>query len=103
VYEGLHNTRQHFIKEDLRHLFDSVKKLYVVPSYLAREDESLALLSPQDIINLTSKPSNGVASQLNADLKHAIQQHITAGNLVLCLSAGGGTSLDEWLRIQFHD
>ncbi|MBS4482706.1 hypothetical protein, partial [Cronobacter sakazakii] len=27
VYEGLHNTRQHFIKDDLQHLFDGVKQL----------------------------------------------------------------------------
>ena len=102
VYEGLHNTRQHFIKDDLAHLFDSVKKLYVVPSYLAREDESLALLSPQDIIDLTSKPDKGVASQCNDDLKQSIKQHIDAGDLVLCLTAGGGNSLDEWLRKEFN-
>jgi UDP-N-acetylmuramate--alanine ligase len=101
VYEGLHNTRQHFIKAELVHLFDSVKKLYVVPSYLAREDASLKLLSPQDIINLTSNPENGVASKLDDSLKQAIQQHIDAGDLVLCLTAGGGNSLDEWLRAEF--
>jgi len=33
IYEGLHNTRQHFIKDDLPMLFDDVKALYVVPSY----------------------------------------------------------------------
>ncbi len=98
VYEGLHNTRQHFIKDDLLHLFDSVKKLYVVPSYLAREDESLSMLSPADIIQLTSKASEGVASELNETLKNAIEQEIAEGNLVVCLSAGGGGSLDEWLR-----
>lgn len=102
VYEGLHNTRQHFIKAQLAHLFDSAKKLYVVPSYLAREDESLQLLSPQDIVNLTSKPTNGVAAQLDDTLKQAIQQHLDDGDLVLCLTAGGGNSLDEWLRNNFN-
>ena len=101
VYEGLHNTRQHFIKNDLLHLFDSVKKLYVVPSYLAREDESLSLLSTQDIVNLTSKPFDGVASLLNDELSSAIKTELSNGNLVLCLSAGGGNSLDEWLRTEF--
>lgn len=103
IYEGLHNTRQHFIKDDLLHLFDGVKKLYVVPSYLAREDESLQLLSPQDIVLLTSMPQNGVASNLNEDLKTAIEEEISSGNLVLALSAGGGDSLDEWLRKECHD
>ena len=32
VYEGLHNTRQHFIRDELVHLFDGVKHLYIVPS-----------------------------------------------------------------------
>ena len=101
LYEGLHNTRQHFIKGDLVHLFDSAKKLYVVSSYLAREDESLSMLSPQDIISLTSKPSTGIASELNDELVTNIKTELTGGNLVLCLSAGGGGSLDEWLRKEF--
>lgn len=102
VYEGLHNTRQHFIKAELAHLFDSAKKLYVVPSYLAREDESLQILSPQDIVNLTSKQHKAVASRLDDALKQAISQHLDAGDLVLCLTAGGGNSLDEWLRKNFN-
>jgi UDP-N-acetylmuramate--alanine ligase len=101
VYEGLHNTRQHFIKDDLAHLFDSVKKLYVVPSYLAREDPNLKLLQPSDIIALTSRPEKATPSTLDDDLKSAIQLHLDAGDLVLCLSAGGGGSLDEWLRQEF--
>lgn len=46
VYEGLHNTRQHFIKDELRDLFAGIKGLYIVPSYLAREDKNLKLLTP---------------------------------------------------------
>ncbi len=101
IYEGLHNTRQHFIKEELVHLFDSVKKLYVVPSYLAREDESLELLSPSDIVRITSQPENGVATDKNENLKQIIAAHQQAGDMVLCLTAGGGGSLDEWLRQKF--
>lgn len=103
VYEGLHNTRQHFIKDELRDLFASSKHLYVVPSYLAREDESLALLSPADLIGLMSAPTQQKAtpSQLDDTLARAIKQHLAAGDLVLCLSAGGGGSLDEWLRHTF--
>ena len=102
VYEGLHNTRQHFIKEDLAHIFDEVKHTYVVPSYLAREDQNLPTLSPQDIVNLFSKPENATAAQVDDNLKETINRHIHAGDLVLCLSAGGGGSLDEWLRKNFH-
>jgi UDP-N-acetylmuramate--alanine ligase len=104
VYEGLHNTRQHFIKDELRDLFDGVKSLYIVPSYLAREDQSLAMLSPADLRSLLSETVqlHTTPSELNDDLKKALQQHVQAGDTVLCLTAGGGGSLDEWLRQEFQ-
>jgi UDP-N-acetylmuramate-alanine ligase len=103
VYEGLHNTRQHFIKDELAHLFDGVKQLYIVPSYLAREDQSLKLWTPEDLKNLMSPETQAVttAAGLDTDLRHVIEQHVTAGDTVLCLTAGGGKSLDEWLRKEF--
>lgn len=103
VYEGLHNTRQHFIKEELATLFDSVKQLYIVPSYLAREDPSLALLTPEDIKQFMSEQSqaHAIAAQLDAQLESAIRAHIDQGALVLALTAGGGGSLDEWIRKTF--
>lgn len=101
VYEGLHNTRQHFIRNDLVDLFDGVKKLYIVPSYLAREDPSLQILTPSDISNITERPEDRQPIQLGKQLAERIHLHATNGNLVLCLSAGGGGSLDEWLRATF--
>jgi UDP-N-acetylmuramate-alanine ligase len=103
VYEGLHNTRQHFIKDELEHLFDNVKKLYIVPSYLAREDERLILLKPNDLRRLLSPEAqeHTEAAELNNSLRAAIEVHLKDGDLVLCLTAGGGHSLDEWLRQNF--
>ncbi|MEX2006624.1 MAG: Mur ligase domain-containing protein [Candidatus Saccharimonadales bacterium] len=103
VYEGLHNTRQHFIKDSLEHLFDGVKQLYIVPSYLAREDQALKTLLPTDLLNLLSSESksHSQAMQLNQDFKNQINQHLKQNDLVLCLSAGGSGSLDEWLRKEF--
>jgi UDP-N-acetylmuramate--alanine ligase len=101
VYEGLHNTRQHFIKDDLKMLFSDSKKLYIVPSYLAREDEKLELFTPEKLCTLTEAPAEREPAQCNEHLKEAIAQHANQGDLVLCLSAGGGGSLDEWLRQQF--
>jgi UDP-N-acetylmuramate--alanine ligase len=103
VYEGLHNTRQHFMKNDLKHLFDGAKKLYIVPSYLAREDPNLAMLHPGDIKNLLDPltQTRTQAAELDDKLKHNIQEHLKRGDLVLCLTAGGGNSLDEWLRQNF--
>jgi UDP-N-acetylmuramate--alanine ligase len=103
VYEGLHNTRQHFIKEELLHLFDQVKQLYIVPSYLAREDPKLALLEPTDLKGLLSPAAqkHTHAAALDSKLKAIITRHAAAGDMVLILSAGGGGSLDEWLRKTF--
>lgn len=103
VYEGLHNTRQHFIKDDLVHLFDGVKRLYIVPSYLAREDESLKLLTPDDLkLILTSETQTITeAAALDSQLRESIVKALGEGNTVLCLTAGGGHSLDEWLRQEF--
>ncbi|PID32464.1 hypothetical protein CR970_00410 [Candidatus Saccharibacteria bacterium] len=105
VYEGLHNTRQHFIRDELATLFDEVKQLYVVPSYLAREDPSLALLSPTDLIDRMSQQtrSHAAPAQLDESLRRHIEQHLQSGDSVVCITAGGGGSLDEWLRAQFTD
>lgn len=100
VYEGLHNTRQHFIKDKLPQLFQSAKKLIIVPSYLAREDESLDLLSPQDLCEIVNRP-DCYPAQLDENLKTVIEGAAKSGSLVLCLSAGGGGSLDSWLRKEF--
>jgi UDP-N-acetylmuramate--alanine ligase len=103
VYEGLHNTRQHFIQDELRNLFDNVKHLYIVPSYLAREDTSLKLLTPDDLKLLLSAEAQTVtdAAALDDGLRQTIIRHLEAGDTVICISAGGGHSLDEWLREQF--
>ncbi len=104
IYEGLHNTRQHFIKDELRDLFDGVKKLYIVPSYLAREDQSLKLLTPDDLKLLLSAETQTVtaSAQLGGELRSIIVKHLSDGDTVLCISAGGGGSLDEWLRKEFQ-
>jgi UDP-N-acetylmuramate--alanine ligase len=103
VYEGLHNTRQHFMKAELADLFNDVKQLYVVPSYLAREDKNLELLTPQKILNKLSisTKSHAGGAGLNDELADRIKRHTQNGDLVLCFSAGGAGSLDSWLRKEF--
>ncbi|HMT55834.1 MAG TPA: Mur ligase family protein, partial [Candidatus Saccharibacteria bacterium] len=102
VYEGLHNTRQHFIKDKLPTLFAGVQELYIVPSYLAREDTSLELLTPEKLRLLIIEPLDVHATTLGSLLKEQIEKHRTNGQLVLCFSAGGAGSLDEWLRLNFQ-
>lgn len=101
IYEPLTNRRQHYIKDEYAHLFMGVKKLYWVPSYLAREDPDQAILTPAELIQSMANPKIAVPSELNQDLKVAIQNHLANGDLVVSISGGGGNSLDEWLRTEF--
>ncbi len=103
VYEGLHNTRQHFIREELVELFDGAQELIVVPSYKARENPDLEDLTPEKLIRIIQKPENRKAAYLNASLKQAILELQKNNYLILALSAGGAGSLDEWLRREFLD
>lgn len=103
VYEGLHNTRQHFIKHELQTLFAPADKLYIVPTYLAREDQTLRLLSPADLRALMDPQiqAKTLAATLDTNLEQTIRNHLKANDLVVCISAGGGGSLDEWARKTF--
>ncbi len=91
------------MKDDLATLFDDVKWLYIVPSYLAREDPDLAILSPDDLKAMLSPSSQShtTTAQLDDSLRSMIQDHLAQGDTVVCISAGGGGSLDEWLRATF--
>ena len=100
VYEGLHNRRQHFMRDQgqFLHLFDGAKKVYWVPSYLGREDPDLALLAPSELIQSMANPTIAEPAGMNDMLKKIIDTHAHDGDLVVCMSGGGGHSLDEWLR-----
>lgn len=102
VYEPLTNRRQHYIREDYSSLFKGVKKLYWVPSYLAREDPDQPVITPREFIDEIEEPSQKEAAELDEKLKSSLQRHAEDGDLVVCLSGGGGGSLDEWLRKNFR-
>lgn len=101
VYEPLTNRRQHFMKEEYKDCFAGAKKLYWLPSYLAREDPSQAVLAPSELIDYLSAPIIAEASERDDSLKAAIQTHLDNGDLVVCMAGGGGDSLDEWVRKEF--
>lgn len=98
VYEPLTNRRQHYIKHHYKNLFDSVTKLYWVPSYRAREDDSLTTLQPDELILEMDNKHIAESAQLNDELWKKIQNHINSNDLVILISGGGGESLDEWAR-----
>lgn len=103
VYEPLTNRRMHHTAALHRDIFNGVSKLYWVPSYLAREDPNLPVYAPAELIkNLNpGMQTKAEPAELNKDLKKKIKQHRRHGDMVLCLSGGGGGSLDEWLRKEF--
>ncbi len=98
VYEPLTNRRQYYCKEGYKNTFNGVKKVYWLPSYLAREDPYQTILSPEDLINYMSNKAIAKPTEKNDKLWQTIQKHLQEGCLVLLLAGGGGGSLDEWAR-----
>lgn len=102
IYEPLTNRRQHYIKQDYQDCFAGASKLYWVPTYLAREDPDLPVLTPAELIPYISNAAVAEPAELNSALRERIRQHLDAGDLVVAMGAAGGGSLDEWLRTQFQ-
>lgn len=101
VYEPLTNRRQDFIKDEYKELFKGVKKLYWVPSYLAREDPNAHVYSPAELLEYMSNKDIAEPAELNTELEQSIKLHLAKGDLVICISGGGGHSLDEWVQGKF--
>jgi UDP-N-acetylmuramate--alanine ligase len=101
VYEPLTNRRQHYMMDDYRDCFDGAGKLYWIPSYLAREDPEQRVIPPAELITHLANPSIAEPMERGHKLKHAIQKHLDAGDMVVCMAGGGGDSLDDWLRKEF--
>ncbi|MBA3758256.1 hypothetical protein H0X10_01320 [Candidatus Saccharibacteria bacterium] len=98
VYEPLTNRRQEYIKSDYKNLFKNVKKLYWVPSYLAREDPQQHVYTPAELIDYMDNKEIAEPAGFDEELERNIKLHVAKGDLVVCISGGGGNSLDEWLR-----
>jgi UDP-N-acetylmuramate--alanine ligase len=101
IYEPLTNRRQHYIKDEYKDSFSGVSKLYWLPSYLAREDKDMAILTPEQLITHLEDPSIAIAADKNDALKQSIIGHLNDGYMVVGIAGGGGSSLDDWLRKEF--
>lgn len=101
IYEPLTNRRQHYLLDDYRDCFADAKKLYWLPSYLAREDPSQRIIPPEELISHLDDPGIATPAQRGPELKHIIETHLKANDMVVAMAGGGGNSLDEWLRKEF--
>lgn len=93
VYQPHQNIRQHEIRDQYTDsIFTNADQVYWLPTYLSREDPSLAVLTPEEL-------SGSLAHVQIADLDDNLWQHIQAarneGALVLCMGAG---TIDGWAR-----
>lgn len=101
VYEPLTNRRQHYMLDDYKDCFTGAKKLYWIPSYLAREDPAQRVIPPEELISHLSNPDIATPMERDDKLKATIQKHLDSGDMVVAMAGGGGDSLDDWLRKEF--
>lgn len=101
IYEPLTNRRQHYMLKDYQDCFEGAKKVYWIPSYLAREDPTQRILMPKDLIPHLSDPTIAEPAKRDETLVKTIRSHLKLGDMVVCMAGGGGNSLDEWIRNKF--
>jgi UDP-N-acetylmuramate--alanine ligase len=101
IYEPLTNRRQHYMLNDYKDCFEGAAHVYWVPSYLAREDPAQRIIPPEELITHLADPSVAEPADLDKNLRAAIDKHLEAGDMVVCMVGGGGGSLDEWVRKEF--
>jgi UDP-N-acetylmuramate--alanine ligase len=101
IYEPLTNRRQVYMAAQYKDCFNGASKLYWLPSYLAREDPSQAIITPEELIAKLDNPNIAVSAKPDADLKTLIDERLSQGDMVVAMSGGGGGSLDDWLREQY--
>ncbi len=95
VYQPHQNIRQHELRTQYTDCFELASDIYWLPTYLTREDPSLAVLSPEELTeNITNYASVHIA-ELDDELWTAVQKARDRGALVLLMGAG---TIDEWAR-----
>lgn len=95
LYEPHQNTRQHEVKNGYKSVFNNAKKVFWLPTYLTREDESLEIIKPEDFIKSLDEPGIAEVAELNDELAQRIRNLRDEGYLILLMTAGPA---DAWLR-----
>ena len=100
VYEPHQNTRQHEVFEGYKDAFLGVEKLFWLPTYLTREDDSLEILTPEDFIASLKNNEVGSPAEIGEELAEKIRKLRDDGKLILLMTAGPA---DKWLREVFDE
>jgi UDP-N-acetylmuramate--alanine ligase len=95
VYQPHQNRRQQRIKNDYTNQFELADEVYWLPTYLSREDDSEAILTPDELMQHLTNKDRAHAAEFNDELWKVIQKARGEGKLVLCMGAG---TIDEWVR-----
>ncbi|MDR0887075.1 MAG: Mur ligase domain-containing protein [Candidatus Nomurabacteria bacterium] len=100
IYMGLTNARQHEIIKTggYKNAFASADQIYVIPTFLTREDPAQKVLTPTEIIsNFPPKEQKiAQAAKIDNDFFAKIKSHLSQGDLVLLLAPD-----DLWLRNKY--
>ena len=99
VYQPHQNTRQHEVQDLYYDAFIGADKVFWLPTYLTREDESLSILKPLDFINGLNNAEVAEAAELNDELFEKIKKYRDDDYLVILMTAGPA---DEWLRKKYE-
>ena len=100
VYQPHQNTRQHEVQDLYYDAFIGAHKVFWLPTYLTREDESLPILLPMDFINMLDNAEVAEPAELNDKLWQEIQKYRDDNYLVILMTAGPA---DGWLREKLLD
>jgi UDP-N-acetylmuramate--alanine ligase len=105
VYQPHQNTRQHQVRAGYKTAFDGVDKLFWLPTFLTREDTSLAVIEPKDFVS--ELELSGVApddtpiaeaAEMDDFLADKLNFFRAEDYLILLLAAGPA---DGWFRQNF--
>ena len=95
VYQPHQNIRQYEVHKGYYNAFEWASKIYWLPTYLTREDPSLEVLTPEDLIYDLENSSIAEPAEMNDKLFNELMGWANKGYLVILMAAGPA---DAWLR-----
>ena len=98
VYQPHQNTRQHEVRDLYKDAFDKADRVYWLPTFLTREDESLPVITPKEFIADINARDKTIAAELDDDLEGNLKTAHDEGYLIILLTAGPA---DSWFRENF--